>query len=163
MSKWWWVPKGKVPQYATEEWVKKQVKDQLAHFGKDVCYFMPGASAYGRTGVEDFNICANAHLIAVETKKLDGTWKEDQQERARMIAKAGGVYIVVDETGLLHLWGFLTNWMFNNVLPPGVHDFRKMGEREEEAKTASNKVANSGDPFEKIHNERGGKMGRRPM
>jgi len=126
MSKWWWKPRGEVPKYATEEWVKKQIKDQLSRFGKDVCYFMPASGAYGKTGIEDFNVCANAHAIAIEAKRFDGIWKEDQQARAREIAKAGGVYIVVDETGLNHLWSFLSNWMYNNVLPPGVHDFRKM-------------------------------------
>jgi hypothetical protein len=134
MSKWWWRPKGKVPQYATEEWVKKQVKDQLAQFGKDVCYFMPSANGYGKSGIEDFNTCAKAHTIAIETKKLDGVWSEAQQDRAKEIAKAGGVYIVVDETGLRHLWAFLANWMYNNVLPPGVHDFRKMQVVVEETK-----------------------------
>lgn len=124
MSKWWWKPKGKVPLYPTEAWVKVQIKNQLEQLS--FWYFMPAASAYGKDGIPDFVVCSDGYFIGIEAKKLEGEWRAAQQDRAREIDKANGVYVVVDETGLMHLWNLLSQWAYNRVLPQGIHDFRRM-------------------------------------
>lgn len=119
-----WKYKGRMPKFPTEDWVKKQIKDQLAKL--NIWYFMPQGTNFGRAGMPDFICCANGHFIGIEAKKLEGIWSGVQAQIGSEINRANGVYIVVDETGLFALWELLAQWHYNNILPPGVHDFRRM-------------------------------------
>ena len=122
MSKYFWEPVGKVPKFPDEAWVKKQIKNQLERLS--IWWFMPSSSAYGVSGIPDFVCCSVGMFISIEAKDADGIWSEHQQERGIEIGKVKGVYILVDEDGLDRLWHFLTQWVYSNELPQGIHDFR---------------------------------------
>lgn len=84
-----------------ERKVKDRVKRVLAGCG--AYYFMPATHGYGSSGVPDLVVCLKGLFIGIECKANGGKPTVLQLKNLNDIVLAGGVAIVVDETGL-HLF-----------------------------------------------------------
>ncbi len=81
-----------------EKKVKDRVKRVLAGCG--IYYFMPATHGYGSSGVPDIIACRNGLFIGIECKANGGKPTTLQLKNLGDIVAAGGVGILVDETGL---------------------------------------------------------------
>tara|TARA_R110000868_G_scaffold23245_2_gene94047 strand:+ start:1968 stop:2288 length:321 start_codon:yes stop_codon:yes gene_type:complete len=81
-----------------EKKVKDKVKRVLAGWG--IYYFMPATHGYGSSGVPDLIACRDGLFIGIECKANGGKATTLQLKNLGDIVAAGGVGILVDETGL---------------------------------------------------------------
>lgn len=81
-----------------EKKVKDKVKRVLAACG--IYYFMPATHGYGSSGVPDIIACRDGLFIGIECKANGGKPTTLQLKNLGDIVAAGGVGIVVDETGV---------------------------------------------------------------
>ena len=81
-----------------EKKVKDRVKRVLAACG--MYYFMPATHGYGSSGVPDIIACREGLFIGIECKANGGKATALQLKSLGGIVAAGGVGILVDETGL---------------------------------------------------------------
>lgn len=90
--------------------VKQAVVKLLKQHG--VYYFFPATHGYGRSGVPDVVCCVkgasgNGHFVAIECKANGNTPTALQEREMQSIREAGGAVIVISETNLPMLEGFL--------------------------------------------------------
>lgn len=81
-----------------ERKVKDRVKRVLAGCG--AYYFMPATHGYGSSGVPDLVVCLNGLFIGIECKANGNKPTVLQLKNLNDVTIAGGVAIVVDETGV---------------------------------------------------------------
>jgi len=77
--------------------IKKKIDAMLKEL--DVWYFKPQAGPFGKSGVPDYIVCANGHLIGIEAK-ADHTKKPTllQLQCMEKIEAAGGkCYVAYDD------------------------------------------------------------------
>jgi hypothetical protein len=84
-----------------ESKVKAEVKKILDSLG--AYYFMPATHGYGRSGVPDICGCLNGRFFGIECKAGKGKTTALQDRELKRISTAGGIALVVDETGLATL------------------------------------------------------------
>jgi hypothetical protein len=89
-----------------ESKVKDKVKKLLAAHG--AYYFMPATHGYGSSGVPDIAVCINGRFIGIECKANGGKATALQLKNLRELSSAGGIAVLVDETGLDDLEALLT-------------------------------------------------------
>jgi hypothetical protein len=88
-----------------ESKVKAKIKAILkAH---NIYYAMPIGTGYGNSGVPDFLCCVDGRFVAIEAKANGGTPTDLQLKNLREINERGGVSIVVDETSIDALPGYI--------------------------------------------------------
>lgn len=87
-----------------ESKVKTKVKKLLAAHG--AYHFMPATHGYGTSGVPDIIACLHGKFIGIECKANGGKPTALQLKNLQELSSAGGIAILVDETGLgaLELW-----------------------------------------------------------
>lgn len=89
-----------------ESKVKDKVKKLLAEHG--AYYFMPATHGYGSSGVPDIAACVNGRFIGIECKANGGKATALQLKNLRELSSAGGISVLIDETGLDDLETLLT-------------------------------------------------------
>lgn len=101
--------------------VKARVKKLLAEHG--AYHFMPATHGYGSSGIPDVAACLHGKFIGIECKANGGKPTALQLKNLRELSSAGGIAVLVDETGLDKLEVLLTDV---NKLSSGVFlDFLK--------------------------------------
>lgn len=90
-----------------ESKVKDKVKKLLAAHG--AYHFMPATHGYGSSGVPDIVACLHGKFIGIECKANGNNPTALQVKNLRELSSAGGIAIVVDETGLDKLKVLLTD------------------------------------------------------
>lgn len=78
--------------------VKEKIKKLLKL--KNVYYFMPRGTTYGRSGVPDFIACVSGSFLGIEAKAGRNTPSPLQDLELANIKNAGGYAIVVNENNL---------------------------------------------------------------
>ena len=78
--------------------VKKQIKDLLVKH--KAYYFTPVTSGFGSSGVPDFVACIKGKFIGIEAKAGKGKPTALQDKNLMQIVEAGGVAVIVNETGI---------------------------------------------------------------
>jgi hypothetical protein len=78
--------------------VKKQIKELLEKH--KAYYFTPVTSGFGTSGVPDFVACIKGKFVGIEAKAGKGQTTALQDKNLTQIMDAGGVAIVVNETGI---------------------------------------------------------------
>jgi hypothetical protein len=89
-----------------ESKVKDKVKKLLAAHG--AYHFMPATHGYGSSGVPDIAVCLHGRFIGIECKANGGKATALQLKNLRELSSAGGIAVLVDETGLDDLEALLT-------------------------------------------------------
>jgi hypothetical protein len=84
-----------------ESKVKAEVKKVLDSLG--AYHFMPATHGYGRSGVPDICGCLNGRFFGIECKAGKGKTTALQDRELKRISTAGGIALVVDETGIATL------------------------------------------------------------
>ena len=84
-----------------ESKVKAEVKKILDELG--AYHFMPATHGYGRSGVPDICGCLNGRFFGIECKAGKGKTTALQDRELKRISTAGGIALIVDETGLATL------------------------------------------------------------
>jgi Holliday junction resolvase len=108
-----------------EKKVKDQVKRVLAAHG--AYYFMPATYGYGASGVPDITACLAGRFLGIECKAGGNKPTALQMKNLRELSSAGGIAIIVDETGLKKLEEVLTGV---GTFDAGVvHDFTVWGDK----------------------------------
>ena len=82
-----------------ESKVKKDIKAWLE--ARNIWYFMPVQSGYGKRGIPDFIACWYGRLIGIEAKAEHGDCTAWQERCHHEIRKSGGIAIVAQAP--LHL------------------------------------------------------------
>lgn len=90
-----------------ESRVKAKVKKLLAEHG--AYHFMPATHGYGSSGVPDIVACLHGKFIGIECKANGGKPTALQLKNLRELSSAGGISVLVDETGLDKLKDLLTS------------------------------------------------------
>jgi hypothetical protein len=90
-----------------ESKVKDKVKKLLAAHG--AYHFMPATHGYGSSGVPDIAACLHGRFIGIECKANGGKPTALQLKNLRELSSAGGIAVLVDETGLDDLKTLLTD------------------------------------------------------
>lgn len=85
--------------------VKAKIKTMLKEHG--IYYAMPIGTGYGTSGVPDFLCCVNGKFLAIEAKAGKGTTTALQDKNLRDIEASGGMTLVVNETSLTILRGYI--------------------------------------------------------
>lgn len=106
-----------------EKKVKDKVKRLLAEHG--AYYFMPATHGYGSSGVPDIAACLAGRFFGIECKAGGNKPTALQLKNLRELSSAGGVAVVVDETGLEKLANLLTG-----VSDSGLYDFTIHGDND---------------------------------
>ena len=88
-----------------ESKVKTKIKAILKEQG--VYYAMPIGTGYGNAGVPDFLCCVNGRFLAIEAKAGSGQTTALQEKNLRDIEAAGGITLVIRESGINALAGYL--------------------------------------------------------
>lgn len=88
-----------------EALVKTKIKKILKEH--NVYYAMPMGTGYGNSGVPDFLCCVNGKFLAIEAKAGRGIPTALQEKNLRDIKAAGGIALVVNETNIEELKGYL--------------------------------------------------------
>jgi hypothetical protein len=86
--------------------VKAKVKKLLAEHG--AYHFMPATHGYGSSGVPDIIACLHGKFIGIECKANGGKPTALQLKNLQELSSAGGISVLVDETGLDKLKVLLT-------------------------------------------------------
>ena len=81
--------------------VKKQITDLLKKHG--AYYFTPVTSGFGSSGVPDFIACIKGKFIGIEAKAGKGKPTALQDKNLTQIMDAGGVAVIVNESGIENL------------------------------------------------------------
>lgn len=81
-----------------EKKVKDKVKKLLAEHG--AYHFMPATHGYGSSGVPDIAACLHGKFLGIECKANGGRPTALQLKNLRELSLAGGISVLVDETGL---------------------------------------------------------------
>jgi len=81
--------------------VKKKIKALLEKHG--AYYFTPVTSGFGSSGVPDFVACIKGKFIGIEAKAGKGKTTALQDKNLTQIMNAGGVAVIVNESGLENL------------------------------------------------------------
>ena len=81
--------------------VKKQIADLLKKHG--AYYFTPVTSGFGSSGVPDFIACIKGKFIGIEAKAGKGKPTALQDKNLTQIMDAGGVAVIVNESGIENL------------------------------------------------------------
>jgi len=89
-----------------EKKVKDKVKKLLAAHG--AYHFMPATHGYGASGVPDIVACLRGRFLGIECKANGNQPTDLQLKNLRELSSAGGVAILVDETGLESFADLLT-------------------------------------------------------
>lgn len=89
-----------------EKKVKDKVKKLLAEHG--AYHFMPATHGYGSSGVPDIAVCIQGRFIGIECKANGGKPTALQLKNLRELSSAGGIAVLVDETGIENLDALLT-------------------------------------------------------
>lgn len=90
------------PEGRVKEAIKKILKDH------GIYYCMPLGTAMGRRGVPDFVCCYEGNFVGIEAKAGRGRCTKLQLLEHEKIRKAGGVVLVINETGLAAMEHFLS-------------------------------------------------------
>lgn len=85
--------------------VKAKIKAILKEHG--VYYAMPIGTGYGNSGVPDFLCCVNGKFLAIEAKAGKNEPTALQLKNLTEINTAGGVSLIVNETSMDRLVGFI--------------------------------------------------------
>lgn len=88
-----------------ESKVKDKVKKILKKWG--AYYAMPIGTGFGHAGVPDFLVCFEGKFIGIECKANGGKLTALQRSNLLEIAKARGFFMVINETNVQDLDGFL--------------------------------------------------------
>ena len=75
-----------------EKKVKQEIKDYLT--ARQIYFFMPVPTGYGRRVIPDFIVCYRGRFIALECKSDVGTTSAWQDRELAMIRGSGGVAVV---------------------------------------------------------------------
>ena len=78
--------------------VKKQIKELLEKH--KAYYFTPVTSGFGTSGVPDFVACIKGKFVGIEAKAGKGQTTALQDKNLTQIIDAGGIAIIVNETGI---------------------------------------------------------------
>ena len=105
-----------------EKKVKDKVKKLLSEHG--AYHFMPATHGYGSSGVPDIVACLQGRFLGIECKANGGKPTALQLKNLRELSSAGGVAILVDETGLSEFEDLLTRV---NKLGGTTHNLLKGG------------------------------------
>lgn len=81
-----------------EKKVKDKVKKLLAEHG--AYHFMPATHGYGSSGIPDIAACLHGKFIGIECKANGGKPTALQLKNLRELSSAGGISVLVDETGM---------------------------------------------------------------
>lgn len=92
----------------TEWWVKKQIKEILDIAGWTV--WMPTAGIFGASGVTDFLCIKKPKLFMAIEAKYDNVVTAQQFNFLTSVHEAGHYALLVDETNVGKLLGFLNNY-----------------------------------------------------
>jgi hypothetical protein len=109
-----------------EKKVKDKVKRLLAEHG--AYYFMPATHGYGSSGVPDITACLAGRFFGIECKAGGGQPTALQLKNLRQLSSAGGIAIVVNETGIESLDNLLTG--VNKLPGGGFYNFTQHGEKQ---------------------------------
>ncbi len=90
-----------------EKKVKDKVKKMLAAHG--AYYFMPATHGYGSSGVPDIIACLDGVFLGIECKANGNKPTALQIKNLQELSSAGGVAVVIDETGFEVLENLLTD------------------------------------------------------
>ena len=104
-----------------ESKVKAEVKKILDELG--AYHFMPATHGYGRSGVPDICGCLNGRFFGIECKAGKGKTTALQDRELKRISTAGGIALVVDETGLATLKEDLQGLIMEKRKGRGIIDF----------------------------------------
>ena len=85
--------------------VKDKVKLILASLG--AYYVMPQTGGFGNSGIPDILCCLNGRFVGIECKANGGKLTALQRSNLLEIAKARGFFMVINETNVQDLDGFL--------------------------------------------------------
>lgn len=108
-------------QNVTEEWVKKQITKEIK--GRPALrYFMPSASAYGKSGVHDYVICQHGFYWTIEAKRNREKPRDDQIDFANDIRAAGGISLLINEHTLNEV-KYVADYIEQFRKLPAGHDF----------------------------------------
>jgi hypothetical protein len=100
-----------------EDDVKAEVKKLFKPFRRELHWWMPGATMYGRTGTHDFIIVQRSLCWTIETKFGYNKPTAPQVRFAREIAQAGGMSLCINETNLWYVQMTLDYISAMHVLP----------------------------------------------
>jgi len=78
--------------------VKEKVKQTLKRMGAH--WYMPVPTGFGKQGVSDFLVCHKGLFIAIETKFGGNKPTKLQANYGTEVAKAGGLFLVIDENNV---------------------------------------------------------------
>ena len=98
--------RGEYTKLIPESKVKSKVKKMLAEHG--AYYFMPATHGYGSSGVPDIVACLHGKFLGIECKANGGKPTALQMKNLRELSSAGGIAVLVDETGFNELSNLLT-------------------------------------------------------
>jgi Holliday junction resolvase len=104
-----------------ESKVKAEVKKILDELG--AYHFMPATHGYGRSGVPDICGCLNGRFFGIECKAGKGKTTALQDRELKRISTAGGIALIVDETGLATLREDLQGLIMEKRKGRGIIDF----------------------------------------
>jgi len=92
--------------------VKAQVDKVLKKLG--CYYFTPTTGGYGRSGVSDRIVCYRGLFISVEVKAKGGKVTPLQARELVSVQKAGGLSMVIDESNVDQLEGYILKYAGEN-------------------------------------------------
>lgn len=81
---------------------EKKVKNKVVALLKEVgaYYFYPVTSGYGASGVPDIIVCYRGRFMGIECKAGKNKPTKLQEHNLELIAKAGGVSLVINEDNI---------------------------------------------------------------
>lgn len=86
-----------------EDDVKAEVKKLFQPFKKELHWWMPGATMYGKSGTHDFCIVQRSLFWTIETKFANNRPSANQTNFALDVARAGGLSLCIWETDLWYV------------------------------------------------------------
>lgn len=81
---------------------EKRVKDKVKKLlvGHGAYFFMPSTHGYGSSGTPDIAVCLHGRFIGIECKANGNKPTALQVKSLKGLSCAGGIAVLVDETGL---------------------------------------------------------------
>ena len=80
--------------------VKAKIDKILKSAGEDIWFAKPRGGPYGKAGTPDYLVCVGGFFLAIEAKAGDNQPTPLQREQHKMICRAGGMVLVVNEENL---------------------------------------------------------------